>query len=396
MDHWSYLTGAPSKTTLVLTYKSNPYKYSANAANITSSVVRIVITDRRGNDVRLYDLQDQLTTTMDLSQVLSGNTEWIDMNHNGEEWKLVAHTNLSVEAMVVDIKLKSRYDCTLYGLFGWTGYPSRRSYNIKVVTRGDNKIVRKSPWSLPLFYKDSELQITIYNTEFIDGGYIPPLLMTVKCQEIHQYRVLDLESYYLENDDWSKSNKARVYSVQGTNVVIKNSFFGTFAANSLFIPPSPIDFDKIFENFLERLTSTPHVLVAIIIVLLVTIPVNVFLRRADKEDHYRWLYLPLIDNGEGETCMYFLSIYTAVRSSRFLTSHCYFNLKGESSTTGDRILSDGCRQNFTRGTCCNFLLTTKQELGQLQKITVWHDNKGNNPNWLLSKIVIEDALTREK
>ncbi|XP_061188825.1 uncharacterized protein LOC133196999 [Saccostrea echinata] len=166
----------------VLTYKNNPYKYSTNAANITSSVVRIVITDRRGNDVRLYDLQDQLTTTMDLSQVLSRTTEWIDMTHNGDDWKLVAHTNLSVEAMVVDIKLKSRYDCTLYGLFGWTGYPSSATYNIKVVTRGDNKIISQSPWNLPLFYKDRELQITIYNTEFIDGGFIPPLLMTVKCQ----------------------------------------------------------------------------------------------------------------------------------------------------------------------------------------------------------------------
>lgn len=52
-------------------------------------------------------------------------------------------------------------------------------------------------------------------------------------------------------------------------------------------------------------------------------------------------------------------------------------------------------KNFTRGTCCNFLLKTKY-LGPLEGITVWHDNLGRSPDWLLSKIVIVDALKQEK
>lgn len=35
-------------------------------------------------------------------------------------------------------------------------------------------------------------------------------------------------------------------------------------------------------------------------------------------------------------------------------------------------------------------------LGPLEGITVWHDNLGRSPDWLLSKIVIVDALKQEK
>lgn len=52
----------------VLSYKNNPYKYF-NSEEIRSSVVKTVITDINGDELKLYDLEDDLTTTMDLSQV---------------------------------------------------------------------------------------------------------------------------------------------------------------------------------------------------------------------------------------------------------------------------------------------------------------------------------------
>lgn len=52
----------------VLSYKNNPYKYF-NSEEIRSSVVKTVITDIKGDELKLYDLEDDLTTTMDLSQV---------------------------------------------------------------------------------------------------------------------------------------------------------------------------------------------------------------------------------------------------------------------------------------------------------------------------------------
>lgn len=58
----------------VLSYKNNPYKYF-NSEEIRSSVVKTVITDINGDELKLYDLEDDLTTTMDLSQV-THNVHW--------------------------------------------------------------------------------------------------------------------------------------------------------------------------------------------------------------------------------------------------------------------------------------------------------------------------------
>lgn len=54
--------------TQVLSYKNNPYKYFSSE-EIRSSVVKTVITDIKGDELKLYDLEDDLTATMDLSQV---------------------------------------------------------------------------------------------------------------------------------------------------------------------------------------------------------------------------------------------------------------------------------------------------------------------------------------
>lgn len=54
--------------TQVLSYKNNLYKYFSSE-EIRSSVVKTVITDIKGDELKLYDLEDDLTATMDLSQV---------------------------------------------------------------------------------------------------------------------------------------------------------------------------------------------------------------------------------------------------------------------------------------------------------------------------------------
>uniref|UniRef100_K1RP58 Uncharacterized protein n=1 Tax=Magallana gigas TaxID=29159 RepID=K1RP58_MAGGI len=90
--------------------------------------------------------------------------------------------------------------------------------------------------------------------------------------------------------------------------------------------------------------TTPHVLIVVCCILLFSIPASVLLRRADREDHYRWQYLPLVDNKEKDGYEYFVSVNTAVRSSRTLTSNCFFKLKGEEKDSGNRVLNDGCRK----------------------------------------------------
>lgn len=71
---------------------------------------------------------------------------------------------------------------------------------------------------------------------------------------------------------------------EGNFVKFKSTFFGTFATNGLFLPPSSIDFDSLFANFLDRLISTPHVLATFIVLFTLLIVLTMVLRRKDKRD----------------------------------------------------------------------------------------------------------------
>lgn len=71
---------------------------------------------------------------------------------------------------------------------------------------------------------------------------------------------------------------------EGNFVKFKSTFFGTFATNGLFLPPSSIDFDSLFANFLDRLISTPHVLATFIVLFTLLIVLTTVLRRKDKRD----------------------------------------------------------------------------------------------------------------
>lgn len=41
-------------------------------------------------------------------------------------------------------------------------------------------------------------------------------------------------------------------------------------------------------------------------------------------------------------------------------------------------------------------MTTQSYLGKLKKLTLWMDNKGSSPDWMVSKILIVDLKTDEK
>lgn len=79
------------------------------------------------------------------------------MKQNEMEWNFVVYINLLVEVMVVDINFKFMYDCMLYGLYGWRKYFIIFNYDIKVVIRGNFKIVIQVFWNLFISYKDNRL-----------------------------------------------------------------------------------------------------------------------------------------------------------------------------------------------------------------------------------------------
>jgi len=53
-------------------------------------------------------------------------------------------------------------------------------------------------------------------------------------------------------------------------------------------------------------------------------------------------------------------------------------------------------QNFKSGTTSHFCLTSTKELGNLKTMKIWHDNKGKDSKWLLSKIIVGDMINNKR
>lgn len=52
-------------------------------------------------------------------------------------------------------------------------------------------------------------------------------------------------------------------------------------------------------------------------------------------------------------------------------------------------------KNFQKGDVTSFMLSCKYNLGVPVMIKISHDNKGKNPDWFLSKVVVVD-VNRQK
>lgn len=53
----------------VLTYVKSPYGYVNNTNAVDSGIIKVVITDKKGNKTNLNDIDDPVDMTVDMSQV---------------------------------------------------------------------------------------------------------------------------------------------------------------------------------------------------------------------------------------------------------------------------------------------------------------------------------------
>ena len=64
-----------------------------------------------------------------------------------------------------------------------------------------------------------------------------------------------------------------------------------------------------------------------------------------------------------------------------VTTELSFIITGSRGTSSNHCLSTKARPCFQTGNEDWFLVTTEQSLGNLQHITLWHDNMGASPHW---------------
>uniref|UniRef100_A0A1I8FW75 PLAT domain-containing protein n=1 Tax=Macrostomum lignano TaxID=282301 RepID=A0A1I8FW75_9PLAT len=178
-------------------------------------------------------------------------------------------------------------------------------------------------------------------------------------------------------------------------MVFKSNFFGSYSGK-MFIAPNTINFATVFNNFAGKLAENFVTLLVLCLIIGIYVVVSVWMWRLDRQEAANLRYEPLEDNEFDNDYTFIISVYTGDESGADTTSNVFINLAGTWGSSGPSQLSDGVRQNFSRGSVCNFAMTTRAPLGELRGLKVWHDNSGKKPGWFLEKILIEDLQTKKK
>ncbi|PAA54099.1 hypothetical protein BOX15_Mlig015709g1 [Macrostomum lignano] len=177
-------------------------------------------------------------------------------------------------------------------------------------------------------------------------------------------------------------------------MVFKSNFFGSYSGK-MFIAPNTINFATVFNNFAGKLAENFVTLLVLCLIIGIYVVVSVWMWRLDRQEAANLRYEPLEDNEFDNDYTFIISVYTGDESGADTTSNVFINLAGTWGSSGPSQLSDGVRQNFSRGSVCNFAMTTRAPLGELRGLKVWHDNSGKKPGWFLEKILIEDLQTKK-
>ena len=194
-----------------------------------------------------------------------------------------------------------------------------------------------------------------------------------------------------ESESW-RNDKCELEWMPDTDKVIcmchqiKDLTFGT----SFFLAPNTIDFSTAFLKFSPL--NQAAVISATLILFVIYVVVVVWARRQDRQDILMWGIKPLVDNYPTDSYFFVMKVYTGFRLGSGTDSQIAFRLSGDRHDSGVRVLSDGIRKRFGKGSVMQFMMSSDVSLGVLTHLRIWHDNqgKGEMASWYLSKIVVTD------
>ncbi|XP_025032724.1 polycystic kidney disease and receptor for egg jelly-related protein [Python bivittatus] len=167
----------------------------------------------------------------------------------------------------------------------------------------------------------------------------------------------------------------------------------TFLAGKVTVYPDPVEMRKIQ---LAQIQKNPVTILTVLFIFLTYIMLAVWAMRKDKADvESRAHTIVLPDNDPFDKVCYLVTIYTGSRCGAGTTANVFIQLIGEQAVSDVHCLSHPEHVLFLRGAINTFLLTTKNDLGDIYCFQAWHDNAGSSPNWFLSRIKVENMYTKQ-
>ncbi|KAK9399283.1 polycystic kidney disease and receptor for egg jelly-related protein [Crotalus adamanteus] len=167
----------------------------------------------------------------------------------------------------------------------------------------------------------------------------------------------------------------------------------TFLAGKLTVYPDPTEMRKIQ---LAQIQKNPVTILTVVFIFLTYIMLAIWAMRKDKADVESKAHtIVLPDNDPFDKVCYLVTIYTGSRVGAGTTATVFIQLIGDQAVSDVHCLSHPEHVPFLRGSINTFLLTTKNDLGEIYCLQAWHDNAGSSPNWFLSRVKVENMYTKQ-
>ncbi|XP_028400602.1 uncharacterized protein LOC114523771 [Dendronephthya gigantea] len=187
-----------------------------------------------------------------------------------------------------------------------------------------------------------------------------------------------------ENDHFRLHKRSAEFSRKKT--------FKISVGAEVFPSPNKIDFNFVFD---ADVSDNPVVLIAVLTVLGVFLILFVYARRRDRKDAEKIGVTALSSNKSSDKYFYEVTIHTGSVYNAGTSAHVSIKVSGSEEDLGPRVLYDPTRQCFQRSAIDTFLISSRDFIGDISYLQIWHDNTGVSPSWYLDKIVIRDLSDKK-
>nr|XP_056718286.1 polycystin family receptor for egg jelly-like [Euleptes europaea] len=166
-----------------------------------------------------------------------------------------------------------------------------------------------------------------------------------------------------------------------------------FVAGAFQIYPNPLDINKVL---LAEFDTNPVTLFTVFFIFAIYIFLIIWATIRDKIDARRKdKILVLPDNDPFQRFCYLVTVYTGSRLGSGTTADVFIELIGQNAVSDVHRLEHPTLPILFRAAVNTFLLTTKEDLGDIFSVHVWHNNCGSSPNWYLSRVKVHNVKTKE-
>eukprot|EP00112_Aurelia_sp_Birch-Aquarium-sp1_P002284 Seg1249.12 transcript_id=Seg1249.12/GoldUCD/mRNA.D3Y31 product="Polycystic kidney disease protein 1-like 2" protein_id=Seg1249.12/GoldUCD/D3Y31 len=165
------------------------------------------------------------------------------------------------------------------------------------------------------------------------------------------------------------------------------SWFGA----GILVKPNVLDIKESILK-LKNLDDSPALLATVCVMAGLYIIGMVLARRQDKKDTLKTALIIVEDCCQSHKFRYDVTIYTGSRLGSGTTASICIIIGGSSGESEPHCLSHQAATVFQRDSVDSFLVTCKEDLGNIEAIRVWHDNTGKSPSWFVSRIIITNIL----